>query len=375
MRRDLSQLAAREFDLAVVGGGVHGAWSRCGKMPPGLRTALLERDDFGAATRPTACGSCMAGCATCRASTWCACAARCVRSASFARLAPQLVTPLGCLLPLRSPRPARSPLSLWPGVLLINEIVSGGQRRGVVAGVRLPRSGCCRRAMSWRRSPLQQPGDEWPAAAWWDMLLDDAERMTVEVVLAAAAHGACVANRVEACAAGCLRSRHRRAGAGSRRRATVRDQGADGGGCHRALAGRLAAASGLPQQRSCRRAGSALEHRGATAHVAARWPWRADRRQRRRRRELFLVPFQGRPDDRHRLRAGRGPWRHDPGGGLVERFVELVGRVAPQLDLRLADVVNLHWGVLPAAATHGLAAGVVRDRHGRGRRARTAGDS
>ena len=25
MRRDLSQLAAQEFDLAVVGGGVHGA--------------------------------------------------------------------------------------------------------------------------------------------------------------------------------------------------------------------------------------------------------------------------------------------------------------------------------------------------------------
>src|SRR4051812_41889007 len=50
MRRNLSQLIDRKFDLLVVGAGIQGAciaWDACLR---GLSVALLDRGDFGAAT-------------------------------------------------------------------------------------------------------------------------------------------------------------------------------------------------------------------------------------------------------------------------------------------------------------------------------------
>ena len=50
MRRDLAALAEREFDVIVVGGGICGAATVWDAAQRGLRVALIERDDFGAAT-------------------------------------------------------------------------------------------------------------------------------------------------------------------------------------------------------------------------------------------------------------------------------------------------------------------------------------
>jgi len=50
MRRDLSTLAAGEFDLIVVGGGICGAAVAWDAAQRGLAVALLERGDFGGGT-------------------------------------------------------------------------------------------------------------------------------------------------------------------------------------------------------------------------------------------------------------------------------------------------------------------------------------
>lgn len=50
MRRDPDRLESRVFDLAVVGGGVHGACAAREAARRGLSVCLVERDDFGAAT-------------------------------------------------------------------------------------------------------------------------------------------------------------------------------------------------------------------------------------------------------------------------------------------------------------------------------------
>src|SRR5215217_6041067 len=50
MNRDLSRLAGTAHDLVVVGGGLHGACIAWDAAQRGLRVALIERDDFGAAT-------------------------------------------------------------------------------------------------------------------------------------------------------------------------------------------------------------------------------------------------------------------------------------------------------------------------------------
>ena len=50
MRRDLTALADRVYDLVVVGGGIYGACAAWDATLRGLSVALLERQDFGGAT-------------------------------------------------------------------------------------------------------------------------------------------------------------------------------------------------------------------------------------------------------------------------------------------------------------------------------------
>src|SRR2546426_358487 len=47
MRRDLSRLTGRTFDVLVVGGGIYGLTIAYDASQRGLAVALIERDDFG----------------------------------------------------------------------------------------------------------------------------------------------------------------------------------------------------------------------------------------------------------------------------------------------------------------------------------------
>src|ERR1044072_4206749 len=48
--RDFEALASTEFDLLVIGGGIHGLMTAYEAAARGLRVALVERGDFAAAT-------------------------------------------------------------------------------------------------------------------------------------------------------------------------------------------------------------------------------------------------------------------------------------------------------------------------------------
>src|SRR5690349_14384800 len=50
MRRDIDALSGQRFDVAVVGGGIHGAWIALRAARAGHSVALLERGDFGGGT-------------------------------------------------------------------------------------------------------------------------------------------------------------------------------------------------------------------------------------------------------------------------------------------------------------------------------------
>ena len=50
MKRALDALPAREWDVVVVGAGIHGAAAAWDAAQRGLAVALVEREDFGAGT-------------------------------------------------------------------------------------------------------------------------------------------------------------------------------------------------------------------------------------------------------------------------------------------------------------------------------------
>ena len=47
MQRDLNQLSERKFDVLIVGGGIQGSAVAWEASRRGLRTALIEKGDFG----------------------------------------------------------------------------------------------------------------------------------------------------------------------------------------------------------------------------------------------------------------------------------------------------------------------------------------
>ena len=50
MQRNLGKLTTETYDVLVIGGGIYGAWVAWEATLRGLRTALLEQNDFGHAT-------------------------------------------------------------------------------------------------------------------------------------------------------------------------------------------------------------------------------------------------------------------------------------------------------------------------------------
>ena len=50
MQRDTQKMATEEFDVAIIGGGIYGAWAAWDAALRGLKVALFEQNDFGGAT-------------------------------------------------------------------------------------------------------------------------------------------------------------------------------------------------------------------------------------------------------------------------------------------------------------------------------------
>src|SRR5829696_5994903 len=100
MKRRVDDLADRVFDVLVVGGGIHGACIAWDAALRGLSVALIERRDFGHATSANSLKTIHGGLRYLRDGDL-----RLVRTmirerAAFARIAPHLVRPLPCLMPI-----------------------------------------------------------------------------------------------------------------------------------------------------------------------------------------------------------------------------------------------------------------------------------
>jgi glycerol-3-phosphate dehydrogenase len=195
MQRDLRRLADTTHDVLIVGGGIHGACAAWDAALRGLSVALVERDDFGAATSANSLRIVHGGLRYLARGDlprmW-----ESIRERSaLLRIAPQLVRPLPVLVPTRG---AGTQGRLALGAALgLNDALSLTRNRRLDATHRIPRGRLLSRRECLRLFPGFEAEDLTGGALWYDAQLRHPERLTLSFLLAAAGRGAALANYAE----------------------------------------------------------------------------------------------------------------------------------------------------------------------------------
>jgi glycerol-3-phosphate dehydrogenase len=345
MIRDVDRLSADVFDLLVVGGGVYGLTIAYDAAQRGLSVALVERDDFGSGASFNHLRTIHGGLRYLQTLDVGRARESMRERRTLARIAPHAVRPLPFALPLYRSL-TRGKAALRAGFLL-DRLVAFDRDRGVPDGLRLPAGRVVGRGTAIQRFPGLRRQGLTGAAVWYDYLTTEPDRLTFTWALAAAAHGAALANHVEAVAP--LMEGRRVAGVRAvdtitgggldiRARLTVNAAGA---GIDRLLAP-LGVSAGIPLMKAMNlvtRRDAGEEALGGRSKAG---------------RNLFLVPW--------RERALFGTWESDqprsPNDGAVvdaevAAFIGELNEAFPSLDLKIADVTLVHRGLVPAAVGAG----------------------
>lgn len=367
----LGALTAQRFDILVIGGGIHGAFAAWDAASRGLRVALVERGDFGAAASANSLKIVHGGFRYLQRFDVARLRTSSAERERLARMAPHLVSPMACIVPTES-RVSRSRLALGTA-LALHRVLSAAPGRTDDAPHRFP-PGRLVTLAEYRRlaAPFVTPAAT-GGALWHDARLESPDRFLIAVIDAARREGAVVANYVEALRL--LRDTHGVCGA------CVRDEAGDEAELSarlvliaaNAASHQLAPVPGdggpVPARRSLPPFASACNvvFDRPAPNVAVAIPVRA------KARRFFAVPWRGLTmvgTTQHPIDAGTGPRMADvaareliaavndsiPGAALSEREVRLVHRgLLPGTAERLADAPIL----IDHAACHGVPGAVT----------------
>ncbi len=348
MVRDLDRLASQSFDLLVVGGGIYGLAVAYDAAQRGLSVALVERGDFGGGASFNHHRTIHGGLRYLQHLDVPRARESVRERRTIARIAPHTVVPLRFAVPLYRSL-TRGRLAMRAG-FAIDRLIGLDRNAGVPPTHRLPGGRVVPRDVAIHEFPGLRRQGLTGAAVFYDYVTLEPDRLTFAFALAAAAHGAVLANHVEAVQP--LVDSRRVTGIRARDALANREfdiaakltVNATGSQVDRLLEP-LGIPSKIPMLKAMnlvtrREAGdAALGGRAASG------------------RNLFLVPWRG--------RALFGTWESptvcDPSDAVaheqdVAAFVAELNEAFPALDLALNEVTLVHRGVVPAA----VAAGRVR---------------
>ena len=196
MLRNTVRLAATSHDLIVVGGGIYGACAAWEASLRGLRVALIEAGDFGAATSSKSLRTLHGGLRHLQRLDLKRMRESIRERREWLRLAPHLACPLRFILPTQG-HGLRGPL-LMRIALGLNDLLSADRNRGVRADRRLPRGTLLSEAAARAALAGLELTDCNGAATWHDAVCLDTERLLFSVIAAASDAGAHVVNYVRA---------------------------------------------------------------------------------------------------------------------------------------------------------------------------------
>lgn len=340
MIRDAALLAARTFDVLVVGGGVYGLTIACDAAQRGLAVALVERDDFGSGASFNHLRTIHGGLRYLQTLDLPRARESILERRTLARIAPHAVVPMPFVLPLR--RSLTRGRSAMRAAFFLDRGVGRARNTGVAPALHLPPGTLLSRDTTLARHPELPPQGLTGAAQWYDYITPEPDRLTLAWGLAAVRSGATLVNHVEATRAlvdGArvvgVRALDRQTGQEIEIRARL-TVNATGGSLDR-----LAATAGAPAGTPMMLAMNLVTSRPANgAAIGGRAP---------SGRFLFRVPWRG--------RALFGTWESastcaadsTPTPADTRSFIDELNHAFPVLALTPADVALVHRGVVPAA--------------------------
>jgi glycerol-3-phosphate dehydrogenase len=354
MKRNVAELANRNFDLLVLGGGVHGlciAWDAARR---GLTVALIEKGDFGGGTSAGSFKLVHGG-------------LRYLQHLDLRRMresigerrwllqaAPHLVRPLPFLVPcyghgLRG----RAAMKL---AMVLNDLISADRNGGLDPALHIPPGRILSRAETLARVPGLPAAGLTGAAVFYDAQMFHSERLTLAFARAAGEAGAVLANYVRA--TGFLREGDRIAGIKAieelsgqpidiRSALTIN---ATGPWTHRILGWLGGSTSSAPSLCLCR--GFQVLTRPLVSDCAVAVESAETDPSAvisRGHRQYFITPWRGWSN----IGTTDEPFEGDPddftvGPADVARFLDQINRAFPAAGLTAADVRYWTGGLRPA---------------------------
>ncbi len=353
-------MAGQLFDVAIIGGGMHGAWIALRAARAGLSVALLERDDFAAGTSANSLKILHGGLRYLQKLDFPRMRRSICARRAYARWSPHLFEALPCVMPLNATG-MRSPWFVGPA-LLFNDLIGLDRNAGVSDAARLPTGGLLSGAQLKDEIKGLATRPAFAGALWWDAIARDPERLVLETLLEAADAGAQVLNHAQV--ERILHADGRVHGVALADRLTGRTHELHARNVVNAAgpwAAALARASGLSDAHLPHAWTGAMNvvlrrslgHRAAIALSTSQRSTGGDpvasRNRDRGLRELFFVPWRGHTmigtdylpvgDVAEGLRG--------PTPAAVHRFLEQAAALAPAARIEPADLALVHWGLLP----------------------------
>ncbi len=342
--RAIPAAAAGEYDLIVVGGGIYGVLLTYEAARRGLRTLLLERDDFGAHTSFNSLRIIHGGFRYLQSADLKRHQQSVAERRWFLSRFPDQVHPLPCLMPLYG-KGLRRRAILGPA-LKVNDLLSSTRNRGLSPEQSLPDGRLVDPETVARMFPDVDTAGLQGGAIWYDAFAPDEQRLLMEILHRLCARGSQALNYVEA--EGLLTRDGQACGV------RARDRG--DGGTYEFRAPLVVNAAGPWAQEVAGRFGT---HDAPRFRAALAWNLLLDRPspsdhalavtpKKPGAQTYILVPWKG------RVMAGtcyevwpdpESPPR--PTARMVDAFLEDLNRSIPGLQARHDDVKHVFAGRLP----------------------------
>ena len=197
MIRDLRRLADTKFDLIVVGAGFYGVAVAWDAAQRGLAVAIIDKDDFGAATSFNNLKTLHGGLRSLMSLNFPQMRLFIRERRALARILPHLVRPLPFVIPTTR-NPKRSSLAMRVA-FAINDAVGRDRNEGLAdPGSHLPGSQIISKEETLRLNPIVAPEGVTGGAVWYDYQMVSTDRVTLSFLLSAVDAGATAANYVKA---------------------------------------------------------------------------------------------------------------------------------------------------------------------------------